>query len=205
VDTDSHIYIIGGYVGQGTPTNSCLKFDKQKRSYEEVANIPLIDATTEPAGIAYNDSIYVFETAVQDYLPKVHKYSIKENQWRTIQIKASSLSIPPTVNASIYRISKSEFLILSGTAHGHNDQKAHHYKYDFEHDEIKDLVIENKNNDYWRKENQGNLDYSEAEKVYTRCYESIVRVYDKRIQTWSQVELHMEKPIRESNWCSSSR
>jgi len=206
VYSEPYIFVIGGYYEQNISTKSCLRFHTKKRVWEQICDIGFNTVMTEPSGLAVNNEyIYVFETAIQSNLPRVHKYSIQNDIWSEIifQNKNKDLKIPPTLCCSVFHIADKELLILSGMrmdSQNPHEEKGFYYIFNIETEQITDYK-DDKIIDYWRKDRQGDVDYRKMQSVFARGGDGVVRELNKTKMTWTLNELSFEEIRSETNNC----
>lgn len=201
-----HIYVIGGYLEGNIGTNTCLRFHTANKDWESIADIPVVGYMKEPCGIAINDAnIYVFETKLNRKIPLVHKYSVHRDEWVNIDVqeKTKGITIPPCFNCSVFQIDHNEVLILGGVM-ADTKQKNFYYKFDLKNETFTDPVDDH-SRDVWSKERQGNLDYSNTQKVFTRLGDGVIKFFVKKDRAWKIDDLEPDTITNEGNWCTTGR
>jgi len=205
-----YIFVFGGYLENNIPAKTNLKFDIKKRTWSPISNIGFISHLEEPCGLSYNnETIYIFETSTKTNLPRIFKYSIEMDTWQEaiIQHKSKHISIPSSIFCSAYQITDKDLMILGGTAGregGPKETKGFYYIFDTHTEEIRDFKYENVL-DNWKKERQGDVNYSGMKYVYARLGERNVKVFKKSTRRWETLDLGYEEVRHYPVSCCSKR
>ena len=187
-----YIYVIGGQYEDFTTAKACLRFHTKTKQWSSIRDFDLpVEDPSNLTGINIdNQKLYIFDSS-KDPLPNIYQYNIETNVWvqLVIHLKNKHMSIPPSLNTFLFRISDNKLLVLSGD-HSVDQKRQRGYSYfvDITTEKIEDFRLD-RALDFTITDHQGNKDFRNEDRVYIHFNEKTVDLFDKRMGMCERIDI----------------
>ena len=183
--------MIGGQNADGTPARTCFRFHTKEKRWSPIRNFDLLSNNlANLAGISINnEKLYVFDSSYEP-LPRIYQYNIETDLWVQLVIffKNRGISIPPSLNSFIYRISETKLLILSGEHENkENNQQGYSYFFNLDDEKIEDFRFERTLN-FSISDSQGNRDFRTSNEIFVSFNDKNADLFDKRMGICDRID-----------------